>query len=120
MDNEHDYDIIAKRLSKHIEVVDQMMSHLNLRVLNVSCRTGNSDGGCFTAYVEICSIDGNEIPSDVCIKMNTYDSDGNLVDTSNTSIRAKNFIGYDTVSIYFSQDCALDEAASGRLYATRW
>lgn len=92
----------------------------NLQVLNIACKPYGDDDPDLQIFVELASVNGNEIPGDLNIKINLYDGDGELYLTKSQYLAAESFGGYDTVEISCYDDShTLDIARKGRLYVTR-
>jgi hypothetical protein len=113
------YEDLAKELKKNIQIMTNTFEGNNLQVLNVSCRPTSSTSAHLDVYVELASIKGSKISTNVDIKINLYDSDGELLYCESQALFSCDFRGYDTLKILCYDDNTLNNATKGRLYAVR-
>lgn len=110
----------ASKLRGSITVMTSTFELNNLQVLNIGCKPYKDDDGDLVVYVELSSIDGGTIPCDLSLKINLYDSEGNIYMINDYYISAESFTGYDTIEMdCFDSSHTLEIAVSGRLYVSR-
>ncbi len=111
------YEDVARELRKNIQILSNTFERANLQVLNIGCKPYSDTDPDAIFYVELSSLSGLNIPSTVEVKINLYNSDGEIICMSSEYLYGEEFSGYDTLSITFPNTNALDIAVSGRLYA---
>lgn len=111
---------LAKELRNNIMIMTSTFENNNLQVLNIGCRPYADDDADLILYVELASITGTTIPSNLYVKVNLYDSDENIYMTCSENINIKSFCGYDTIEINcYDSSHTLITAKSGKLYVVR-
>lgn len=115
-----DYIPLAKKLKKHIEIMESTFAANNLQVINIGCKPASNIGGDLEVYVEIASVTGSNLPFSLYIKINLYDDNDDLFMTKESFIRDDRFNGYETITIYCNDSHVLDKAVKGRLFVTRF
>ena len=114
------YKAAASRLRKNIQIMTNTFEKNNLHVLNVGCKPYDDDDADLQVYVELESMDGESIPSNLYVKINLYDDEGNLYMIEDSLITASKFDGYDTIEINcYDSSHVLEIAKSGRLYVVK-
>ena len=108
-------------LKKNIEVLEGTFSKFGLEVVNVGVEYGTwlLGGKGIMFYCEIMSNEDLPEGASYHVKVNVYDSNGNLISMSSESIDADEFVGYDTLSIKVCHESIHDEAAKARVYLTK-
>lgn len=109
-----------KKLKENTTVMENMFLKNNLKVLNYTFHFwGEEDEGC-ELIVELASISGDKIFDDSCVKVNIYDSNGDIMLSENQYIFANAFSGYDTIKISIDNESQiLSEAKSARIFLAR-
>lgn len=114
------YENVAKELKKNIEVMTNTFEANNLQVLHLTVKPYSEDDADCNILLELSTISGSALESDVSVKINLYDEDDELYLTNSETIYKSSFSGYDTVTINCYDDSkTLDKAVKGRLYLTR-
>ncbi len=115
-----DYTPLAKELKKHIEIIESTFAANNLQVISLGCKPYEENDADLRVNIEIATISGSEIPSDLQIKINLYDEDDDLYMTNYIVMNKDKFSGYDTITINcYDNSHVLEKAVKGRLFVTR-
>ncbi len=88
---------ISQDLKNNTEILENTFKKYNLKVLQCSYSFGD-DGNC-DFYIEISSIDETILSEDICIKINLYDNNGEIIYSASNDIKAGTFDGYDTINL---------------------
>lgn len=114
------YNALANKLKKNIDVLENTFESNNLQILNFSIRADKEgQNGSVHFYLEISTIEGTRIARSLNIKLNLYDENDDIFFVQTQKLDSDCFNGYDTIEFYtFGYDRALDYATKGRLYVT--
>lgn len=105
------YTNAAKQLKQNTKVVMNSFQTSGLSVTSFNIKP-DSDGAC-TFYIEL---QGQSLTRDVEIKVNLYDKEGDIYTMEKTTLY-DDFNGYDTISIFFSDEDILNCVSAARIYA---
>ena len=112
---------LCKELKRRTEVLDFTFEKCNLQIIQFTYNQCSGDNYDFDVFAEVAAVEGHKIENDVSIKVNLYDTDGELIRTSNNILLSDDFPGYDTVQIFCHDNRkALLEAKSARIYAVKF
>ena len=115
-----DYKAAASRLRKNITIMKSTFDNNNLRVVNIGCKPYDDDDADLLFYVELESANGESIPCRLSLKINLYDSEGNLYMLEEDYLSPEQFNGYDTREIVFCDSShVLEIARSGKIFVSR-
>lgn len=111
---------LTRELKKNTDVMDQTFRNLNLQVLQFTYQAYSDENADCRLFIEIATLDGNEIPQSATIRANLYDENGELFDSDYTPIIKNDFSGYDTFKISFTNnERTLYEAKTARIYMSK-
>ena len=119
------YEDLAKELKRNTHILHSTFEQFNLKVLQVAYKPygiegaeePNADCDCL---VELVSMNDEPMSKDAYIKVNLYDADENLISHDYQMIMSRDFSGYDTYSIYITNDSkTLLLAKSARVYLSK-
>lgn len=110
----------ARELKRNTDVMEATFRKHNLKILQFSYRSFTDDDADGEMLIEIGTIKDEVLTENVRIKVNLYDEDGELYDTSSEKIVAEDFDGYDTLKILFCNNRrTLIEAKSAKVYLSK-
>lgn len=111
---------LVRELLKNIQIMTSTFETNNLQVLNVGCKPYGEKDADLIVFVELASLKGSKIPTDVIVKINLYDSDGGLFLNCQERLYKVDFSGYDTITINcYDNGQTLIKAEKGRLFAVK-
>lgn len=113
-----DVNTIAKNLNKNVDVVESTFSQNNLQVISYGF-CGINESGNMALLIEIASINGNSISSNIDVKANFYDEDGIIIYSESTMVYEEDFTGYDTLKLCMWEDGLAFNVAKCRLFSVR-
>lgn len=105
-----------KELKEKIEIVGNSFKKLNLRVIDTGICNLDKKGDCFSIIIELESIDDNKVDDFINLKVNVYDSEGIIY---NTSDMVGGFSGYDTIKISLHDEKLVLNAEKIKLFASK-
>lgn len=104
------YEIEAKRLKQNTEIMENTFKANDLKIMGFSVKA-EEDGNCSF----LIEISGGKIEECVSVKVNLYDSDGDIFDIKDVLV-TESFGGYDALKLEFYDEKVFEKVVSARIY----
>lgn len=92
----------------------------NLEVLEIIYHPYSDDDADCELLIELQSLNNEDLPFDITIKVNLYDDNGNLFYTGEEYVSEDDFMGYYTFKInLYNNSRTLYEAKSAKVYISK-
>ncbi len=109
---------IIQNLNSHTDIIEATFTNNNLKVIGTGfCSVG--DDGWLGFLIELVTLQGSSIKSNVDIKINMYSNDNTIIYSKAETIYSDYFSGYDTIHIYLNERNLAFEATRCRIFATK-
>lgn len=106
-------------LKKNTEVLDMTFEKAGLQIIQQSWQSAVYSDGWLDYYIEVTGEPDKIGDKYVTIKVNLYDTNGDILTMETGVIEIKLFSGYETKHITFHDDGLLYKACKARVFAVR-